>query len=111
MNRRQDLDVILRKSFAAFDKDGSGFIDKNELRMVSKEAGRELDAAEVEECMRDLDINHDGKITFEEFSKWWLSGRQGLSPWMRRILASKLKAYKLIDQLSAPMRDVLAEAS
>lgn len=59
--------------------------------------GRELDTAEVDECMRDLDINKDNRISFEEFCKWWLSGRQGLSPWMRRLLASKLTALKVID--------------
>lgn len=72
---------------------------------------RELDPAEVEECLRDLDVNRDGKITFDEFTKWWLSGRQSRSPWMRRILSSKLKTQKFVDQLSAPIKEVLANAS
>lgn len=59
--------------------------------------------------MKDLDMNKDNKISYEEFSKWWLSGRQGLSPWMRRLLASKISALKLIDTLSGPMKDVLSE--
>jgi len=29
--------------------------------------------------MKDLDIDKDNKISFDEFGKWWLSGRQGLS--------------------------------
>jgi hypothetical protein len=69
-----------------------------------------LDAAELEECMKDLDINHDNKISYDEFKKWWLSGRQGLSPLMRRLLATKLKTLKLIGQISGPLKDVLAEA-
>jgi Ca2+-binding EF-hand superfamily protein len=48
-----------------------------------------MDVAEVDECLKDIDINKDNKISFTEFSKWWLSGRQGLSPWMRRFLSSK----------------------
>lgn len=61
--------------FASFDTDKSGFIDLNELKNVSKELGRELDQAELEECMKDLDLNKDGKISLSEFTTWWLSGR------------------------------------
>ena len=49
--------------------------------------------------MKDLDINKDNKISFEEFSKWWLSGRQGLSPLMRRLLGFKLKTTKLFGSI------------
>jgi hypothetical protein len=73
--------------------------------------GRELDSAEIDECMKDLDIDKDNKISYKEFSKWWLSGRQGLSPWIRRLMASKLTALKLIDHLSAPVKAVLADAT
>ena len=73
--RRAEMDIIMLKAFTSFDKDGSGFIDSKELKQVSKECGHELDPAEVAECLRDLDLNKDGKITYEEFSKWWLSGR------------------------------------
>jgi len=41
--------------------------------------------------MKDLDINKDGKISFDEFKTWWLSGKQGLSPMMRKLLGFKLK--------------------
>jgi len=63
------------KCFTALDKDGNGFIDASELRTISKELGRELDSAEADECLKDIDINKDNKISFEELSKWWLSGR------------------------------------
>lgn len=78
------------KVFKNMDKDGSGYIDVNELKDISKELGRPLDAAELEECMKDLDYNKDNKISFEEFSEWWLSGRQGMSGFMRSILSFKL---------------------
>lgn len=87
----------MSKIFKAFDKDGSGYIDINELKVVSKELGKELDQAELEECMKDLDINKDNNISYDEFRKWWLSGRQGLSPWMRRLLSLKLKSSKFFD--------------
>lgn len=108
---RTELEGVLRKAFTAFDKDGSGFIDAKELKQISKEAGRELDPAELAECMRDLDVNKDNRISYDEFSKWWLSGRQGLSPMMRRLLASKLTALKIFDQLTGPLVEVLKEAT
>ena len=101
--QREELESIIVKAFKPFDKDGSGFIDCKELKLLAKEMGRELDPSEIDECMRDLDIDKDNRISYEEFSKWWLSGRQGLSPWMRRLLASKLRTRNVIDQLSAPM--------
>jgi Ca2+-binding EF-hand superfamily protein len=45
----------MKKVFKSFDADGSGFIDSDELANVSKELGRTLDPAELEECLKDLD--------------------------------------------------------
>lgn len=109
--QREELEGVIVKAFSAFDKDGSGFIDCKELKALAKEIGRELDPAEIDECMRDLDIDKDNRISYEEFSKWWLSGRQGLSTWMRRLLASKLKSLKLIDQLSGPLMEILKDTT
>lgn len=50
-----ELNEVMKKVFKSFDKDNSGFIDINELKDVSQELGRPLDAAELEECMQDLD--------------------------------------------------------
>lgn len=99
------------KCFSSLDKDGNGFIDASELRTISKELGRELDSAEADECLKDIDINKDNKISYEEFAKWWLSGRQGLSPWMRTLLGTKITAMKLMDTLSAPMKQVLGDVT
>ena len=65
----------MKKVFSSFDKDNSGYLDVKELQMVSKELGCEMDDAEIEECIKDLDQNKDNKITYNEFRKWWLSGR------------------------------------
>jgi EF-hand domain pair len=99
------------KCFQVFDKDGNGFLNASELKELARDLGRELDAAEVDECLKDLDKDKDNKISFAEFSKWWLSGRQGLSPVMRNLLALKLTSLKLLDTLSAPLKEVLSETT
>lgn len=53
------MDEVIRKVFSGFDKSNNGFIDINELAEVAKELGRPLDAAELEECLQDLDTNKD----------------------------------------------------
>ena len=45
----------MKKVFASFDKDNTGYLDVKELRNVSKELGREMDEPELDECMQDLD--------------------------------------------------------
>lgn len=105
------LDEVIRKVFKAFDTDNSGFIDSQELADVSKELGRTLEPAELEECLKDLDQNKDGKISFQEFQTWWLSGRQGLSGTMRRLLGYKLSALKFVDSISGTLKETLEEAA
>lgn len=66
--------------------------------------------AELEECMKDLDQNKDNKISFDEFSSWWMQGQQGQSVWMRKLLSLKLAVTKVIDGLSDSMLDVVGSA-
>ena len=101
----------MKKVFSSFDKDNSGYLDVKELQMVSKELGCEMDDAEIEECIKDLDQNKDNKITYNEFRKWWLSGRQGLSPWMRRLLAFKLRTIQFMDSISPTLKVAIEDAS
>ena len=70
-----------------------------------------MDAAESEECLQDLDQNKDGKISFDEFRKWWLSGRQGLSPWMRRLLGFKIKTNKFFGTIQGTLGEVIKDSS
>ena len=105
------LEEVIRKAFTLFDKDNSGSIEINELQEVSKELGRPMDQAELEECIQDLDQNKDGKISYDEFRKWWLSGRQGLSPWMRRLLAFKIKTNKFFGTIQGTLGEVINDAT
>lgn len=106
-----ELENLMRKVFAEIDADSSGFIDVKELKSLSsKLGGKAMDDSEVEECMKDLDLNKDHQISFDEFKTWWLSGKQGLSPWMRRMLGYKLSTIKFLDTMSENIKQVVEES-
>ena len=56
----------LEEVFVTFDKNGDGFLDMDELRDALRGEGLEQDAVEA---MRDADLNKDGLISFDEFTK------------------------------------------
>ncbi|XP_066267147.1 uncharacterized protein [Branchiostoma lanceolatum] len=68
MERNELVDTPL-DFFKTFDKDGSGFITKDEIRQGMKEMGEKLTDEGVEDIMKDCDTDGDGKINYEEFVK------------------------------------------
>merc|ERR1711974_548972 len=57
----------IREAFCVFDKDGNGFISAAELRQVMLNLGEELSDKQVEEMIKEADIDGDGKVSYEEF--------------------------------------------
>ena len=62
----------IRYAFNTFDSDKSGFIERHELGIILRkltEAFNVEDPSEsdVEEVMKELDVNGDGKISQSEF--------------------------------------------
>ena len=55
----------IREAFRAFDKDGNGFISAAELRHVMMNLGETLTDEEVNEMIREADINADGQVNYE----------------------------------------------
>lgn len=66
-----DGDALNRDLFEAADKDGSGVIDRNELRLIMKELGNPLSPQDLDEAMAEMDSDGSGEIDFVEFSTWW----------------------------------------
>ncbi|CAF1072328.1 unnamed protein product [Adineta steineri] len=62
-----EIDII--EAFRIFDKEGQGFIIKEELLHIMTHLGEKLSIEEAEEMMHDADIYCDGKIRYEEFVK------------------------------------------
>ena len=58
-----------KEAFKVFDKDGKGFDSASELRHVMKNLGEKLTDEEVDEMIREADVDGDGQINYEEFVK------------------------------------------
>ena len=73
----EEFQAECEKNFNEYDTDGSGFLDKKELRKCLEDLASAfpVDGAssfsvtddDVEEAMKDLDTNHDDKISLDEF--------------------------------------------
>ena len=60
-----DLEQEIRQAFRVFDKDGNGFISAAELRHVMTNLGEKLTDEEVDEMMKQADIDGDGQVNYE----------------------------------------------
>ncbi|XWS17111.1 hypothetical protein CRYUN_Cryun33cG0040200 [Craigia yunnanensis] len=67
MERSGSKKVELKRVFATFDKNGDGFITKQELRESFKNIRLFMTEKEVEEMVVKMDANGDGLIDFDEF--------------------------------------------
>ncbi|XWS27043.1 hypothetical protein CRYUN_Cryun26dG0082200 [Craigia yunnanensis] len=66
-DRSDSKKVELKRVFATFDKNGDGFITKQELRESLKNIRLFMTEKEVEEMVVKVDANGDGLIDFDEF--------------------------------------------
>lgn len=70
---RLERDENLYKAFQYFDKDGSGFITRDELETSMEEHGIG-DPASIREIISEVDADNDGRINYEEFCTMMRSG-------------------------------------
>ena len=60
-----DSEEEILEAFKVFDKDGNGFISAAELRHVMTNLGEKLTDEEVDEEIREADIDGDGQVNYE----------------------------------------------
>ena len=68
-----DIDKELHEAFGHFDMDRDGYITSHELRTGMMNIGEEYTPEEAEEMIKEGDLNNDGKIDYDEFTKIVLS--------------------------------------
>ena len=66
----------LWKAFCVFDEDGSGAISADELEKVMQTLGQEASSQELQDLIKEVDLDRSGSIDFAEFKTLMIS-RQG----------------------------------
>jgi hypothetical protein len=74
----EDTAPRTQELFEQFDKDGSGYIERNEVRKVAEklfcpDGKRQVTDAELDHIMGVMDTSRDGKVDYQEFARWWTS--------------------------------------
>lgn len=71
--RDTDTEEELVDAFRVFDRDGNGLISAAELRHVMTNLGEKLTDEEVDEMIKEADIDGDGQINYEEFVRMMMA--------------------------------------
>ena len=96
----QEEGIELREAFDTFDKDKSGFLERDEIAHLARYMGQSLQDWQIDEALRMMDTDGSGSVDFEEFSDWWqasdarldFSGRgDNVTKTMRSIQENVLK--------------------
>ena len=67
--RDNDSEEELIEAFKVFDRDGNGLISNVELQHVMTSLGENVTMDEVDEMIKEADLDGDGYINYEEFVK------------------------------------------
>lgn len=62
-----------REVFNHYDRDGSGTIERGEFARLLEALGAGLSEEEMAAGLSEVDRNHSGRISWDEFSAWWSS--------------------------------------
>nr|CAD1841588.1 unnamed protein product [Ananas comosus var. bracteatus] len=74
MNKIEKEDHLFA-AFSYFDKDGSGYITQDELQQACEEFG--IEDVRLEEMIREVDQDNDGRIDYSEFVAMMQKGNTG----------------------------------
>ncbi|KAK2987928.1 hypothetical protein RJ640_003406 [Escallonia rubra] len=97
---KMEREENLLAAFSFFDKDGSGYITIDELQQACKDFG--LGEVHLDETIREIDQDNDGRIDYAEFAAMMRKGHGGIGSRTMRgnlnfDLADALGATKLED--------------
>lgn len=69
------MQPAMSRAFRVFDKDGNGYIDPPELKRVFTKLGEHLSDAEMDDQLREYDIDGDNQMVLTEWMKMVLMVR------------------------------------
>lgn len=72
--QRLSNDEHLRTAFLFFDKDSSGYIERQELADALADDNGQANHAVVDHVLQEVDTDKDGRVSFEEFVAMMKSG-------------------------------------
>ena len=109
MKEKDKEELEIKEAFRLFDQDGNGFISATELRTVMTNLGEKITDEEVDEMIREADIDGDGQVDFEgKTSELFLLTVLRLSKltcpnnWINVFVIIRLKTrYQYISEISA----------
>lgn len=69
--RLRDTDIVteVEAAFDAFDKDGDGQVNAEDLHTRAAELGDKISMEDVREMVREADLDGDGKISKDSFKR------------------------------------------
>jgi Ca2+-binding EF-hand superfamily protein len=100
----------LLQYFKTYDKDGSGFIDKGELRRFLRMHGIIYMESDFTSFLQVYDVNNDGKLSYNEFLKAFHKnihklGRQATALSMKLVENGLSNSFDLMDKDNSSMVD------
>ena len=76
----------LEALFMAFDADGSGYIDLDELMAALQRGGKRMSREEAADILAQVDINQDGVVSFDEFVEVFEIAPDALPPGLKQLV-------------------------
>merc|ERR1712100_990516 len=70
---QEQMEEEIKDAFLTFDADGSGFITREELIETLTTMGDPVDEETITGMIQEADVDGDGKINYEEFTKIMLA--------------------------------------
>ena len=69
----------VKEAFKIMDIDQNGYIDPSELKEVMTRFGQTLTDLEVEDMIREADMDGDGRVDYDEFKYLMMNSRDQLA--------------------------------
>jgi Ca2+-binding EF-hand superfamily protein len=80
IKRDSRIEDDVAHAFKVFDRDGDGLISEEELRLTMNNLGEPLTEEEVKSMIAEADLDGDGKINFQEFSRLMANNSGACAP-------------------------------